>query len=112
MINRSIQRLITNNQSSNWPSVLAVRNFSSNQLRSGAGSTRFNEPSGWLFGERPLKEGQKRVREDWEIIWYVGFWGTTLFGIITQVYKPNKSITTWARKEAEENMEKPTYEKS
>ncbi|KAI8448614.1 ESSS subunit of NADH:ubiquinone oxidoreductase, partial [Phakopsora pachyrhizi] len=71
-----------------------------------------DEPSGWLFGERPLKEGQKRVREDWEIIWYVGFWGTTLFGIITQVYKPNKSITTWARKEAEENMEKPTYEKS
>ncbi|CAH7684928.1 ESSS subunit of NADH:ubiquinone oxidoreductase, partial [Phakopsora pachyrhizi] len=71
-----------------------------------------DEPSGWLFRERPLKEGQKRVQEDWEIIWYIGFWGTTLFGILTQVYKPNKLITTWARKEVEENMEKPTYEKS
>ncbi|PLW05112.1 hypothetical protein PCANC_03043 [Puccinia coronata f. sp. avenae] len=80
--------------------------------RFGSGGPHFNQPSGWLFGEKPLKPGQKRVREDWELIWYIGFWGTTVVGIIMQVYKPDRSIQTWARHEAEQKMEKPTYEKS
>jgi hypothetical protein len=52
-----------------------------------------DQPSGWLFGEKPLKPGQKRVREDWELIWYIGFWGTTVVGIIMQVYKPDRSLS-------------------
>lgn len=117
-----------------------------------------DQPSGWLFGEKPLKPGQKRVREDWEMIWYIGFWGTTFVGIMMQIYKPDRSLSsfhlslsppfffapffflftfspptlcffsssryrtsvtpllasiqTWARQEAEQKMEKPTYEKS
>ncbi|KAA1089266.1 hypothetical protein PGT21_012087 [Puccinia graminis f. sp. tritici] len=81
-------------------------------VRFGSGEPHYNQPSGWLFGEKPLKPGQKRVREDWELIWYIGFWGTTFVGIIMQIYKPDRSITTWARHEAEQKMEKPTYEKS
>ncbi|OAV94377.1 hypothetical protein PTTG_03369 [Puccinia triticina 1-1 BBBD Race 1] len=81
-------------------------------VRFGSGEPHYNQPSGWLFGEKPLKPGQKRVREDWELIWYIGFWGTTFVGIIMQIYKPDRSITTWARQEAEAKMEKPTYEKS
>ncbi|OAV94489.1 hypothetical protein PTTG_03040 [Puccinia triticina 1-1 BBBD Race 1] len=81
-------------------------------VRFSSGEPHYNQPSGWLFGEKPLKPGQKRVREDWELIWYIGFWGTTFVGIIMQIYKPDRSITTWARHEAEQKMEKPTYEKS
>ncbi|KAH9445748.1 hypothetical protein MJO28_012390 [Puccinia striiformis f. sp. tritici] len=81
-------------------------------VRFGSDAPHYNQPSGWLFGEKPLKPGEKRVREDWELIWYIGFWGTTFVGIMMQVYKPDRSIQTWARKEAEERMEKPTYEKS
>ncbi|MBW0496354.1 hypothetical protein O181_036069 [Austropuccinia psidii MF-1] len=81
-------------------------------FRAASGGPHYNQPSGWLFGERPLKKGEKRVREDWELIWYIGFWGTTFMGIIMQIYKPDRSITTWARHEAEQKMEKPTYEKT
>ncbi|EGG11169.1 uncharacterized protein MELLADRAFT_92376 [Melampsora larici-populina 98AG31] len=80
--------------------------------RSASGSPHYNQPSGWLFGEKPLKPGEKRVREDWELTWYIGFWGTTALGILMHIYKPDRSITTWARQEAEKRSEAPTYEKS
>ncbi|POW20571.1 hypothetical protein PSHT_03344 [Puccinia striiformis] len=54
-----------------------------------------DQPSGWLFGEKPLKPGEKRVREDWELIWYIGFWGTTFVGIMMQVYKPDRSLSSF-----------------
>ncbi|CAG8747746.1 12936_t:CDS:2, partial [Rhizophagus irregularis] len=40
------------------------------QLRRASGhEPQYNEPGGYLFGERPLPPGQKRVKEDWENIW-------------------------------------------
>ncbi|KNZ58194.1 hypothetical protein VP01_197g9 [Puccinia sorghi] len=67
-------------------------------VRFGSGGPHFNQPSGWLFGEKPLKPGQKRVREDWEMIWYIGFWGTTFVGIMMQIYKPDRSSYEWVTK--------------
>ncbi|KIK32021.1 hypothetical protein CY34DRAFT_19356 [Suillus luteus UH-Slu-Lm8-n1] len=32
------------------------------------GPPQFNQPSGWLFGEKPPAPGQKRVKEEWENI--------------------------------------------
>jgi hypothetical protein len=40
------------------------------QLRRASGhEPQYNEPGGYLFGEKPLPPGQKRVKEDWENIW-------------------------------------------
>ncbi|KAF8237787.1 hypothetical protein L208DRAFT_1355780 [Tricholoma matsutake] len=66
---------------------------------------QYNEPSGWLFGEKPPPAGQKRVKEDWENIWYIGMFGTMAFAAIMLYYKPDTSIQTWALKEAKERME-------
>ncbi|PFH54540.1 hypothetical protein AMATHDRAFT_135062 [Amanita thiersii Skay4041] len=76
----------------------------------------FNEPSGWLFGEKPLPPGQKRVKEDWENIWYIGMFGSMAFAALMLYYKPDTSIQTWALQEAKARMEargeKYTYEPS
>jgi len=66
---------------------------------------QYNEPSGWLFGEKPPPPGQKRVREDWEMPWYLGmFGGMGVFGVL-YYYKPDTSIQTWALAEAKARME-------
>lgn len=67
----------------------------------------FNEPSGYLFGEKvltsihssyeaypylylqPVPPGQKRVKEDWENIWYIGMYGSMLFAAVMLYYKPD-----------------------
>ncbi|BGP01131.1 hypothetical protein NBRC10512_000480 [Rhodotorula toruloides] len=95
----------------------AVRNAAQQQQRrSASGGIHFNEPSGRLFGEKPLKPGQKRVKEDWENIYYYGFGGTCLLTAIGLYYKRDTSIQTWARAEAMKKMEAegtlPTYERS
>ncbi|KAI6031771.1 hypothetical protein PISMIDRAFT_673489 [Pisolithus microcarpus 441] len=69
------------------------------------GAPHYNEPGGWLFGEKPLPPGQKRVKEDWENIWYVGMFGTMLAAAVLLYYKPDTSIQTWALKEAKQRME-------
>ncbi|PRQ77749.1 ESSS subunit of NADH:ubiquinone oxidoreductase (complex I)-domain containing protein [Rhodotorula toruloides] len=60
--------------------------------------------------------GQKRVKEDWENIYYYGFGGTCLLTAIGLYYKRDTSIQTWARAEAMKKMEAegtlPTYERS
>jgi len=66
---------------------------------------QYNEPSGWLFGEKPPPPGRKRVKEDWENIWYIGMFGTMAFAAVMLYYKPDTSIQTWALKEAKERME-------
>ncbi|KIK06927.1 hypothetical protein K443DRAFT_673818 [Laccaria amethystina LaAM-08-1] len=66
---------------------------------------QFNEPSGWLFGEKAPPPGQKRVKEDWENVWYFGMFGSMLFATVLIYYKPDSSIQTWALKEAKERME-------
>ncbi|KAF9229354.1 hypothetical protein BS17DRAFT_723032, partial [Gyrodon lividus] len=88
------------------------------------GAPHYNEPSGWLFGEKPLPPGQKRVKEDWENIWYIGMFGSMAAAAVLLYYKPDtrrvvlfppvpstsnylslSSIQTWALKEAKERME-------
>ncbi|TDL28727.1 hypothetical protein BD410DRAFT_781259, partial [Rickenella mellea] len=69
-----------------------------------SGHSEFNEPSGWLFGEKPLPPGQKRQRESWEVIWYWGMFGGMGLAAVLLYYKPDTSIQTWALKEAKERM--------
>ncbi|KAG6845784.1 hypothetical protein H0H87_003838 [Tephrocybe sp. NHM501043] len=69
------------------------------------GAPQYNEPTGYLFGEKPLPPGQKRVKEDWENIWYIGMYGTMLFAGVMLYYKPDTSIQTWALNEAKQRME-------
>jgi len=66
---------------------------------------QYNEPSGYLFGEKPLPPGQKRVKEDWENIWYWGMFGSMGFAAVMLYYKPDTSIQTWALEEAKTRME-------
>ncbi|CAO1634251.1 unnamed protein product [Jaminaea pallidilutea] len=82
----------------------AAPNLASRRYASGGGS--YNEPTGTLFGEKPLKPGEKRKREDWELLWYWGMFGGMAFGVITQLYKPDTSIKSWAMPAAKENLEK------
>ncbi|KAG2118451.1 ESSS subunit of NADH:ubiquinone oxidoreductase [Suillus clintonianus] len=69
------------------------------------GPPQFNEPSGWLFGEKPPAPGQSRVKEEWENIWYVGMFGSMAMAAVLLYYKPDTSIQTWALREAKERME-------
>ncbi|KZP31271.1 Ndufb11, NADH dehydrogenase 1 beta subcomplex subunit [Athelia psychrophila] len=64
-----------------------------------------NEPSGWIFGEKPPPPGQKRTREDWEIIWYSGMFGAMATAGVLHYYKPDTTIQTWALAEAKARME-------
>ncbi|EPQ60752.1 hypothetical protein GLOTRDRAFT_124500 [Gloeophyllum trabeum ATCC 11539] len=69
------------------------------------GAPHYNEPTGNLFGEKPLKPGEKRIKEDWENIWYVGMFGSMAVAAVLLYYKPDTSIQTWALKEARRRME-------
>ncbi|CAD6590857.1 MAG: hypothetical protein TREMPRED_005904 [Tremellales sp. Tagirdzhanova-0007] len=68
-------------------------------------SPAYNQPSGYLFGEKPLPKGQKRKWEDWELIYYVGMFGTLACATVVYIYKPDTSIQTWALEEAKKRME-------
>jgi ESSS subunit of NADH:ubiquinone oxidoreductase (complex I) len=71
---------------------------------------------------KPPPPGQKRVREDWEMIWYVGMFGGMGVAGVLHYYKPDTryvltmrqsfdcsshlvSIQTWALAEAKARME-------
>ncbi|KAF5374775.1 hypothetical protein D9758_000213 [Tetrapyrgos nigripes] len=84
---------------------LPIRNGTIQSKRLASGSPHFNEPSGLLFGEKPLPPGQKRVKEGWENIWYFGMFGSMGFAAVMLYYKPDTSIQTWALLEAKERME-------
>lgn len=43
-------------------------------------------PGGWLWGVKP---GEKPEKEGWENIWFYGFWGTMLFGVVGYAFKPD-----------------------
>ena len=72
------------------------------------GAPHYNEPTGWMFGEKviafhthgnvitlnphtfqPLPPGQKRVKEDWENIWYFGMFGSMALAAVLLYYKPD-----------------------
>jgi hypothetical protein len=38
---------------------------------------------------KPPPPGQKRVKEDWENIWYIGMFGTMAFAAVMLYYKPD-----------------------
>ncbi|KAF9786408.1 Ndufb11, NADH dehydrogenase 1 beta subcomplex subunit [Thelephora terrestris] len=69
------------------------------------GAPHYNEPTGFVFGEKPPAPGQKRQREEWELIWYVGMFGTFAAATVAVYYKPDTSIQTWALVEAKKRME-------
>ncbi|ORZ37679.1 ESSS subunit of NADH:ubiquinone oxidoreductase-domain-containing protein, partial [Catenaria anguillulae PL171] len=72
-------------------------------VRGGAGG-EFFEPTGYLFGEKPLPKGQKRVKDWWEDIYYWSVGGGFALVTVGLYFKPDTSVQTWARKEAERQM--------
>jgi len=58
-----------------------------------------------LFGEKPLAPGEKRVKEGWENIWYIGMFGGMGLASVLLYYKPDTTIQTWALNEAKHRME-------
>ncbi|RXW19866.1 hypothetical protein EST38_g5965 [Candolleomyces aberdarensis] len=85
--------------------VLRRTALRSNGRRFASHGEHYNEPSGWMFGEKPLPPGQKRVKEDWENVWYIGMIGGMGFAGLMLYYKPDTSVQSWALKEAKERME-------
>ncbi|TCD61753.1 hypothetical protein EIP91_007979 [Steccherinum ochraceum] len=65
----------------------------------------YNEPSGYIFSEKPLPPGQKRAKEPWERMWFWGMYGGMAAGAVMLYYKPDTSIQTWALNEAKKRME-------
>ncbi|ORX54457.1 hypothetical protein DM01DRAFT_323434 [Hesseltinella vesiculosa] len=66
--------------------------------RAGGGGTPINEPGGYLFNEKtPIKEG-------WEDIYYWGMGGGFALMTVALIYKPDSSVMTWAKKEAEKSL--------
>ncbi|CAO0796632.1 unnamed protein product [Mucor circinelloides] len=66
--------------------------------RGGHGTPSYNEPGGYLFNEKT------RVKEDWESIYYWGMGGGFVAMAVALYYKPDTSVVTWAKKEAEKSL--------
>ncbi|KAG1173253.1 hypothetical protein G6F70_005757 [Rhizopus microsporus] len=66
--------------------------------RGGHGTPSYNEPGGYLFNEKV------RVKEDWENMYYLGMGGGFLAIAVALYYKPDTSVVTWAKKEAEKSL--------
>lgn len=82
------------------------------QVRHASHGPHYNQPSGYLFGEKP----GTRQKEDWENLYMYGmFGGMALFGIL-YLYKPDTTVQTWALAEAKKKIEQevglPKWEKS
>ncbi|KAF9337735.1 hypothetical protein BG006_003094 [Podila minutissima] len=76
------------------------------QLLRGSGHAEgYNQPTGYLFGEKPLPAGAKRVKEDWESLFFYGFMGSMVLGTAVIYYKPDTNVHTWAYREAKARME-------
>ncbi|TIC22777.1 hypothetical protein E3Q12_02470 [Wallemia mellicola] len=88
----------------------------SQQLRYAGGGPQFHEPTGHLFAEKPLPNGQKRKWENWEPIYYFGFYAAMAGAGVAYYYKPDTNIQTWALNQAKSRMEErgelPKYEPS
>ncbi|KAH8081889.1 ESSS subunit of NADH:ubiquinone oxidoreductase-domain-containing protein [Filobasidium floriforme] len=73
--------------------------------RTYASQPSYHQPSGYIFGEKPPPAGQKRVKEDWENLYYYGFFGGMVLAGFVLVYKPDTSIQAWATTEAQRRLE-------
>ncbi|KAG1443897.1 hypothetical protein G6F56_010504 [Rhizopus delemar] len=67
--------------------------------RGGHGTPSYNEPSGYLFNEKTAY-----VKEGWEDIYYFGMGGGMFAMAVALYYKPDTSLVTWAKKEAEKSL--------
>ncbi|WFD25622.1 hypothetical protein MNAN1_000585 [Malassezia nana] len=65
----------------------------------------YNEPSGYLFGEKPPAPGTKRVKDAWENIWYWGMYGGVAVFAVVMYFKPDRSVRSWAGPEAEKRLD-------
>ena len=113
---RSIQNSFASSSSSSSSSSLSFRQqfISKTSKRSYAGSGPpggyFSEgtqthKNGYLFGETPPKEGARRVRESWELPYFLTF---SLAGVMLYFglnSKPNTSLVDWAREEAQKRVD-------
>ncbi|KAG6025752.1 hypothetical protein E4U19_002990 [Claviceps sp. Clav32 group G5] len=83
---------------------LAMRHLSVSTRRQGGGhgdESRFDPPTGWLFG---IKPGEKYEQEGWE--WPMrAFIGSMVIAGIAYAYMPDTSISTWALEEARRRLE-------
>ncbi len=71
------------------PSLLTRRTLTTTTTRQAADHAHedhYDAPSGWLFGVNP---GEKYENEGWENVWYYGFFGSCLFGVVGYCYKPD-----------------------
>ncbi|TIA85759.1 hypothetical protein E3P99_03907 [Wallemia hederae] len=86
------------------------------QVRYAGGGPHFHEPTGHLFGEKPLANGQKRKWENWEPVYYFGFYAAIAAAGVAYYFKPDTTIQSWAMNEAKSRMEQrgdlPKYESS
>ncbi|KAI8388509.1 uncharacterized protein BYT42DRAFT_560308 [Radiomyces spectabilis] len=73
-------------------------------MRRGGHGAPMNEPSGYLFSEK------KRIKEDWEDIYYWGMGGGFVLMAAALYYKPDTTVMTWARKEAEKSLKEKGVE--
>ncbi|KAG0314751.1 hypothetical protein BGZ99_007871 [Dissophora globulifera] len=73
--------------------------------RGGGGHEGYNLPTGYIFGEKPLAAGSKRVKDDWENMFLYGFLGSMAFGTVLVYYKPDTNIQTWAMTEAKARLQ-------
>ncbi|RSH82761.1 uncharacterized protein EHS24_007755 [Apiotrichum porosum] len=86
------------------PLLRALPRVAPRQARAASHGPSYNQPSGYLFGEK-IPKGQKRQRESWETIFYVGMGGSVALVTVMFAYRPDTSIQTWALQEAKARME-------
>lgn len=57
------------------------------------------ESHGYLFGEKPLAKGQKRVKESWELIYYWGMGIAVVLMVVGMSTRPHSKPSAWAKTE-------------
>jgi len=62
--------------------------------------------NGLLFGETPPLKGTKRIRESWELPYFVTFLSAGVILCVGLNGKPDTSLVGWAKEEARKRLEK------
>lgn len=62
--------------------------------------------NGLLFGETPPLKGTKRIRESWELPYFVTFLSAGVILYVGLNGKPDTSLVGWAKEEARKRLEK------
>ncbi|KAJ1511846.1 hypothetical protein HMI54_000459 [Coelomomyces lativittatus] len=73
-------------------------------LHRGGPAQPLNEPTGYLFNEKPPPKGYKRVKEPWETPYLFFMGGSFVLATVGFYFQPDTRIKTWARKEALRRM--------